>query len=357
MAQKDELTERTGPGRIAPKYAAQQTLQYKTFVKRTMVEALQNAFGLYEDSTLAKVKAAIDYSNDRADFPAVIVKFYERTIQNAGVGHVEWGPDEGELILSGQGTLVAGSGEITGLETTEDIYPGVTAVKGIGIPPRSFVLRVLSSSSILINKLAYETGQFELHFQGAVNLNTKFIEYHHSIYHGDIAFEVYGMSSVDRDKTADALVEIVQMGSVGLEGLNFQERIYHTIGLTPYSNWHFITVNTDLLSGYGEREEAPPWGPEDALLYRVEYRIPVIGEFYSITPKTTPGKLGLIKEVDLYPWSPQNPYDTPPDEFPGGVVPKSQSIHITHHAEKNPYRIVTERGASQFSVTMTPVKL
>lgn len=365
MAQKDQLVEKTGPSRIAPKYVAQQTLQYKTFLKRTMVEALQNAFNLYADPTLLKTKIAVDYSSDRADYPAIVVKFYEQTIQNIGVGHKEWGPVEDELRLFGKGKLTKGSGVIGELPTVQDLFPGETEVKGSGLPQGTFVLKIIDAHSILVNKPASQSGEENLSFRGSVDLFTKFIEYHHSMYQGDVALEVYGLSSVDRDKIADAILEIVQMGTVGPEGVSFQERIYDTIGLSPYSDWHFIAVNTDLVSGFGEREEMPPWGPEDQLLYRCEYRVPILGEFYSVTPQLGAGTLDLVREVDVYPWNTVGISDEPdgafgeiaPEDFPGGVIPTDDYYHIVNHPKKEPYRVRTQLGSLGLGASLVPVKL
>jgi hypothetical protein len=329
MAQKDQQSVVPNPRTVKPRYLAQQTLQYKTFLKRTITEALQNGFELYEDPTLHKTKIGPDYQTTRANFPSIVVKFYEQQLKNAGVGHMEWGPETDVIELKGTGHITEGSGEITGLATTQDLFPGITEVKGNGIPKNAIVIRITSESSVLINKNAFETRETTLSLRGELSINEKFIEYHHSIYHGDVALEIYGLNSPDRDKIADALVEVVQMGVVGEEGKSFQERIYDTIGLSPYSDWHFIAVNTDLLSGYGDREEIAPWMPEDTWVYRAEYRVPIIGEFYSITPKGHKGTLGLVKRVKLYPWSTTGISSTPegqhgevdPDEFPEGKVP------------------------------------
>lgn len=329
MAQKDQQSVVPNPRKVKPRYLAQQTLQYRSFLKRTMTEALQNAFGLYEDPTLLKAKIGPDYQTSRANFPSIVVKFYEQQLKNAGVGHKEWGPETDIIELTGVGHITEGSGVLSGLATVDDLYPGVTEVKGNGIPKNAIIIRILSETSVLLSQNAFETRETKLSLRGELNIDEKFIEYHHSIYHGDIALEVYGLSSPDRDKIADALVEVVQMGVVGEEGKSFQERIYDTIGLSPYSDWHFIAVNTDLLSGYGDREEMAPWMAEDTWVYRCEYRVPIIGEFYSITPKEHKGTLELVKRVKLYPWNmagissdPEGQYgEVEPDEFPEGKVP------------------------------------
>lgn len=261
-AQKDQITVVKRQKKVTPQYLPQGTLQYKTFIKRTISEALQNAFARYADKMLSEVKAGPGYTTDRADFPSIVVKFYEKTLKNAGIGHVEWGKDE--------------------------------VIKG------------------------------------------NFIEYHHTMYTGDVSLEVYGLSSPDRDKVADALVEIISMGTVGVEGKTFQERIYDTIGTTPYSDWHFITVNTDLVSGFGEQEKIAPWMPEDVFVYMCEYRIPIMGEFYSITPKEEPGSTGLVSEVDIYPYVTEGLAEAAervageiaPKDFPEEQIPDEDYIKI-----------------------------
>lgn len=256
--QTNQITEITGNSTVAPRYVRQQTLQYKTFVKRAVVEALQNAFKDHPDPEVAKTKIGIEYKTDRADFPAIIVKFYERDLNNIGVGHVEWGP------------------------SPED--------------PN------------------YPTGPFTL-----------FQKYYHRLYKGDLEFEIYAMSSVDRDKVVDALVEILTMADVTAGGLNLLDRLYEDIGQTPFSESHFIAFNTDLVTGYGENKEIAPWIPEDTLIYTASYRLPILGEFYSLTPKV-PSSTRMVGEVEVYPWDPVDPLDIPPDDFPHGEIPQEDYI-------------------------------
>lgn len=71
-------------------YIQQSSPPYKTFIKRGLVEALTAALAGYPDATVAAAKVAIDYTEDRFSLPAIIVKFYERSLPNAGVGHFEF---------------------------------------------------------------------------------------------------------------------------------------------------------------------------------------------------------------------------------------------------------------------------
>jgi hypothetical protein len=65
-------------------YLPQRTVKYKTYIKTAVVEAFRAVF-----------------ANHVADYPALLVRFYEKDISNAGVGHVEHievdGPDGNSL--------------------------------------------------------------------------------------------------------------------------------------------------------------------------------------------------------------------------------------------------------------------
>ena len=70
-----------------------QTIKYKQYVKETLVEALRAVFASHPDQILANTKVDIDFPMTEAQYPAVIVRFFERTIQNAGVAHTEFLPE------------------------------------------------------------------------------------------------------------------------------------------------------------------------------------------------------------------------------------------------------------------------
>jgi hypothetical protein len=73
-------------------YVQQGTVQYKTYVKRALVESLQEAFAGNADPTVQVAKMAIDFTEDDFTLPAIIIKFNESQLPNAGVGHFEWLP-------------------------------------------------------------------------------------------------------------------------------------------------------------------------------------------------------------------------------------------------------------------------
>lgn len=74
-------------------YVTQQTLQYSTFIKRALVESLRDAFTTHPSTTVQGSKVSVDLPQTQAAYPATVVKFYEREMPNAGVGHYEMLPN------------------------------------------------------------------------------------------------------------------------------------------------------------------------------------------------------------------------------------------------------------------------
>jgi hypothetical protein len=120
------------------------------------------------------------------------------------------------------------------------------------------------------------------------------------MYQGNVEFDIWGMSSADRDLLADAIIEVLAMVEVSAAGQRFLDRFYTSLQSTPYGMWHFPTLNLDQITGTGEPQPQPaPWGAEDQLVYETGYRVPIFGEFYSYTPPQPPTG-GLVTEVDVY---------------------------------------------------------
>jgi hypothetical protein len=68
----------------------EKTVPYKTWIKRSVVEALRQVFNDHVDELLRETKTTIEYPNEEAKYPAVVVRFYERQIKNAGIAHEEF---------------------------------------------------------------------------------------------------------------------------------------------------------------------------------------------------------------------------------------------------------------------------
>lgn len=67
----------------------EKTIKYKTYLKSTLVNALQPVFTGHPDPFLQDVKVTLDFSMTREAYPAIVIRFFERDIKNIGVGHIE----------------------------------------------------------------------------------------------------------------------------------------------------------------------------------------------------------------------------------------------------------------------------
>lgn len=68
----------------------QNTVRYRTYIKETIVEALRAVFSEHPDPLLRGTKVSVELPTDRASYPAVIVRYFNRSINNAGIAHHEW---------------------------------------------------------------------------------------------------------------------------------------------------------------------------------------------------------------------------------------------------------------------------
>lgn len=68
----------------------ERTVPYKTYIKTALIEALRPVFSNHPDDLFKRTKVTIDYPMDKASYPTIIVRFFEREIKNIGVGHMEF---------------------------------------------------------------------------------------------------------------------------------------------------------------------------------------------------------------------------------------------------------------------------
>jgi hypothetical protein len=79
---------------------AERTIRYKTYIKRALVEALRPVLANHPDNDLRDTKVTIDFPMDKASYPSIIVRFFEREVKNIGVGHVEFIVQDGDSVKS-----------------------------------------------------------------------------------------------------------------------------------------------------------------------------------------------------------------------------------------------------------------
>jgi hypothetical protein len=68
----------------------QQTVRYRTYIKETLVEALRDVFDDHPDPLLRNTKVTVELPTDESSFPVIIVRYFNRRLNNAGIGHHEW---------------------------------------------------------------------------------------------------------------------------------------------------------------------------------------------------------------------------------------------------------------------------
>ena len=68
----------------------QHTIQYRTYIKQAVVEALRDVFDDHPDPLLQNTKVTVELPTDESSYPAIIVRYYNRSLRNAGIGHHEW---------------------------------------------------------------------------------------------------------------------------------------------------------------------------------------------------------------------------------------------------------------------------
>lgn len=417
---------------------AQQTISYKTYIKETLVSALREVFRGHPDPLLAKTQVTIDFPFTELDYPAVVVRFYERTIKNVGVGHYEmletpeqtgnqeiwfdnfegirdenhyfvrsgsyptdgvipttefsmvpytpqvdidagttvgftWNDNELITIKSGVRTDVGdsppvayGEVEITATEMivkakyrSDTSGDSTLAVSSISLPTTDAeywleteyvegvlsvhvfdsdplldtaiplvstsatvadedIIEMTSQGRFLLEAVADASGTSAIFRFRTNRLNSvlppRYIKHKHYLYQGDIEFAVYALSSYDRDIISDSLVQTLAMADTESYTNSLLNRLYEADPLTdPGSLYHYINLNTDEISGFGESQVPAPWQPEDVLVYQTSYRIAIHGEFYSRTPDID--GVALVEEIQTYPYMPAGG-ETKPDPNP-----------------------------------------
>jgi hypothetical protein len=231
-------------------YFPELSVNYLTYLKSTIQQGLADIFAHHPDPLLRTrtedyqgntvtrgTKVTLEFPRTKDRYPAVVVRFFERNVSRMGVGHQEY----------------------------------------IRLRPQ-------------------DKGVYRMF---------------HDIYDGDLEFAIYGLSNYDRDVISDTVVQAITMGQLDDWANRFVKDTFgplydyealaaDDLNSVPLSHWNFISINQDTISGFGETQAPAPWGPEDEQLYLKQYRVAVMGEFYSIRPDLTPH--GFVEKVPVYPY-------------------------------------------------------
>lgn len=255
----------------------ERTIPYKTWVKTSLVEALRQVFVNHLDDKLRKTKVSIDFPTSELQYPSIVIRFYERSIHNAGVGHVEY------------------------LYVRQGKYTAVVKNEGLVIKVQS-----LNDDELTTQVQAWRNQGYSVKVYDQYRSINKF---RHYLYNGDIEFAIFALSSLDRDLISDTVIQTLAMPDMAGYTKDFFKRIYFPTPRTPLESgdyepgeYNYVNLNTDDISGFGETQTPQPWLSEDQLVYQTSYRVGITGEFYSLPPINTQPAFNLIEHVNFYPY-------------------------------------------------------
>lgn len=297
-------------------YLPEKTIKYKTYVKTALVEALQPVFTNHVDSKLQNTKVTIDMPKERQQYPSVVIRFYEQQIENAGVGHEEhldtnriqrvniFNATGGtfKLKFNGEETEAiafdASSSDVkSALSNLDKLNAEDIDVSGGDGGP--YLITIYTSFVEDVDLITADRSGLE-GIRPKILITCQTYKFKHSLYHGDIEFAIYALSSLDRDLIADTIVQTIRFGDLASYTNNFFNRIYpKDADAFPDSIGHYININSDQIQGVNETQSAVPWGAEDDLVYNSSYRTRIFGEFYSLPPDVP---YQYISKILLYPY-------------------------------------------------------
>lgn len=74
----------------------EKTISYRSYLKTQLVLSLQDVYTNHPDPRIQASKITIEYPTNQNAYPTIVIRFWERSIRNAGVGHIEY-------IINGEG--------------------------------------------------------------------------------------------------------------------------------------------------------------------------------------------------------------------------------------------------------------
>lgn len=325
----------------------ERTIRYKTYAKSTLISGLNSVFTRHPDDLLQRTRASIEFPRTEVDYPCVVVRFFEREVFNAGVGHEEKVSFTGEsdsievsVTLNAVGAVqlswptVANAtgykvykGTAPSKETNSFVMTGAsfTDVGSTGTPdgvPTEITALVDTPQPTAVVSPAGNLAPGTYYYRVTALTPSQVVKFQHYFYSADVEFAIYALTAYDRDLVADTVVQTVAMGTLDAYTNSFFERIYPSNDLYPDAQLHFININSDRIQGFGESQNQTPWGAEDALVYQSSYRVGVFGELYSLPPTLT---YAMVQRVALAIFSTGS--DAPVALIPPGTDPTAPGIN------------------------------
>ncbi len=109
-------------------------------------------------------------------------------------------------------------------------------------------------------------------------------KWHHRRFEGNVTFNIMTLSTVDRDIWADAVEEVMTMGSLDDALVEFFYTIYGHPDDPVELVFSQLMLNVDEISGGGNSASIAPWSPEDTLVHETSLSVEVHGGIYNVVP-------------------------------------------------------------------------
>lgn len=124
--------------------------------------------------------------------------------------------------------------------------------------------------------------------------------WYHSRFEGSINLDLWGLSPLDRDFLADAVIDLLRFGRLDPELSNFFKDIYGDVNSSTLTfQVDQLAINTDEIDGRGNMEEPAPWGAEDQKIYGTGYTLEAHGGFYNTVITDV---FEYVTRIDSYPY-------------------------------------------------------
>lgn len=198
----------------------QHSARYTTYLKQSIVEALEASFEEYPDPLLRDTKVRLEHSFKEVDYPTIVVNYQETSVRDAGVGHYERVQDPTTHLW---------------YKRRRKHYRGNL----------TFTISALSSLDRDLIRDAF----VETVMMSDVHAYTSFF-----------LLRLYHQEDFERLK----------------------DMVEGSIGTAHY--YSLINVANQDLSSSGESAIPNPWGAEDTLVYQTTYSMAVFGEVISLPP-------------------------------------------------------------------------
>lgn len=154
-------------------------------------------------------------------------------------------------------------------------------------------------------------------------------KWHHRRFEGSINFNIFGLSTLDRDILSDALTEVISFGRLDSQLIKFFDSLYGSPNDPVTLQFTQLMLNADEIDFGGDSASIAPWSPEDLLVYETSATVQLHGGYYNVIPtdewhyvsraKAIPYPEGnQVGELEI-PWT--NPFEFEDDtSAEGGAV-------------------------------------